>query len=110
MSTNPDYEYKESQRLFAAAKTDDERLKALEYMLQVAPSHKCSENLRASIKTRIAKLKAKIIDKKVRHKKVIKKEGIRKEEGTYTAPLMIRFSYGYAETISKTIQIKSRKV
>jgi len=37
-------------------------------------------------------------------------EGIRKEEGTYTAPLMIRFSYGYAETISKTIQIKSRKV
>lgn len=79
MSTNPDYAYKEAQRLFAAAKTDDERLKALEYMLSVAPSHKSSENLRANIKTRIAKIKAKMENQEKR-KRAMKKAGIRKED------------------------------
>jgi small GTP-binding protein len=79
MSTNPDYEYKESQKLFASAKTDEEKLKALEYMLSVAPSHKSSENLRANIKTRIARIKSKMEDKKA-HKKAIKKAGIKKDD------------------------------
>ena len=65
MVTNVDYEYTKALKQYAESKTLDEKLKALEYMLSTAPSHKGAENLRADIVSKIAKIKQKIEKSKV---------------------------------------------
>ncbi len=60
MPVNASYEFANAEKKFLEAKTDEEKLEALEGMLSAAPDHKGAENIRANIKTRIAKLKDKI--------------------------------------------------
>jgi len=79
MPVNADYKYNAAEAKYKEAKTDTEKLRTLEEMLSVAPSHKSSETLRAQIKTKISKLKTKL-EKERKQKKggqsiQIKKEG-----------------------------------
>ena len=79
MPINAGYEYAEAQKKLNEAKTPQEKIKALENLLSVSPSHKGAEKLRLEIKTKISKLKEK--QEKERAKKAggfslsIKKEG-----------------------------------
>ncbi len=79
MPVNAGYEYAEAQKKVNEAKTPQEKIKSLEHLLSVSPSHKGAEKLRQEIKTKISKLKAKV--EKERAKKgggfslSIKKEG-----------------------------------
>ncbi len=57
MPTNVNFEYENAEKKFHQAQTTSEKLKALQEMLSTAPSHKGGENLRNSIKQRIAKIK-----------------------------------------------------
>ena len=79
MPINADYEYANALKVYEQAQTDEERLKALQLMLSKAPSHKGSEVLRADIKSKIAKLKAKLAKNKKQGKKgfaiSVKKDG-----------------------------------
>ncbi|MBI2148868.1 50S ribosome-binding GTPase [Candidatus Woesearchaeota archaeon] len=79
MPINAGYEYGEAQKKVTDAKTPEEKIKALENLLSVSPSHKGAEKLRLEIKQKISKLKEKV--EKERSKKAggfslsIKKEG-----------------------------------
>ena len=79
MPINAGYEYGEAEKAVMAAKTPEEKIRALENLLSVSPSHKGAEKLRLGIKTKISKLKEKV--EKDRAKKAggfslsIKKEG-----------------------------------
>ena len=64
MPVNAGYEYAEAQKKVNEAKTPQEKIKALEYLLSVSPSHKGAEKLRQEIKTKISKLKRKQKKKK----------------------------------------------
>jgi len=79
MPTNVTPEYAAADLEFQKASTTVEKIKCLEKMLSLAPSHKGGETLRAEIKTKISKLKDKIIKEKEQKKKgyslTIKKEG-----------------------------------
>ncbi|KHO53443.1 MAG: hypothetical protein QT09_C0013G0020, partial [archaeon GW2011_AR18] len=59
MPINAGYEYGEAQKKLAEAKTPEEKIKALENLLSVSPSHKGAEKLRQELKTKISKLKSK---------------------------------------------------
>lgn len=79
MPINANYEYSEAQKKVDEAKTPQEKIRALENLLSVSPSHKGAEKLRQEIKQKISKLKEKT--EKERAKKAggsslsIKKEG-----------------------------------
>ena len=79
MPINAGYEYGQAEKKVLEAKTNQEKIKALENLLSVSPSHKGAEKLRVGIKTKISKLKEKV--EKERSKKSggfsisIKKEG-----------------------------------
>jgi len=60
MPINAGYEYGEAQKKLAEAKTNQEKIKALEGLLSVSPDHKGAEKLRQELKTKISKLKEKI--------------------------------------------------
>ncbi len=79
MPINADYEYGNALKVYEQAQTDEEKLKALQLMLSKSPGHKGAESLRADIKSKIAKLKAKLSKNKKRGKRgfslSIKKEG-----------------------------------
>ncbi len=79
MATNAGPEYYQAQGRFNEAKTNSEKIKALEEMLKGAPDHKSSQKLRAEIKTKIAKLREKIDKERTQKSKgysfTIKKEG-----------------------------------
>jgi ribosome-interacting GTPase 1 len=49
--------YKEAERRFRSAVTREEKIAALEEMLQVIPKHKGTEKLQADIRSRLSKLK-----------------------------------------------------
>ena len=59
MPTNVTVEYVMAQKKFLAAKTREEKIKALEEMISTAPSHKGGENLRKELKQRLSKLRQK---------------------------------------------------
>src|SRR3989344_2828939 len=80
MSTNVSFEFKQAEKAYLAAQTDEDKLAALEKLWSVVPSHKGSESLRANIRTRIKKLREKIDGKKKQKKQTARKEGIKKEE------------------------------
>ena len=79
MPINAGYEYGEAEKAVISARNPEEKIKALENLLSVSPSHKGAEKLRLGIKTKISKLKEKV--EKDRAKKAggfslaIKKEG-----------------------------------
>jgi len=57
MPANLTPEYFEAEKLYKQARTDEERLLALEQMLAVIPKHKGTEKLQSDIKKRIARLR-----------------------------------------------------
>ncbi len=79
MPINATVEYAKAERDYQQASTDIEKLKCLEVMLREAPSHKGGETLRAEIKTKISKIKEKLLKEKETKKKgyslSVKKEG-----------------------------------
>ncbi len=77
MPANVSIEYQKAEAEYLQAKTDEEKLQALEEMWKYRPQHKGAENLRANLRARIKKLKEKIEAKK--KKKAGKKEGIKKQ-------------------------------
>src|SRR3990167_8174989 len=60
MPINAGPEYFKAEAKYNAAKTIPEKIAGLEEMLRVGPNHKSTENLRAEIKTKIAKLRAQL--------------------------------------------------
>jgi len=77
MTTNPGYEYMEAEKKYLAAKTLDEKIRALEEVIRTAPKHKSSEKLLANLKTRMAKLKA--MQEREKSTKKGRSMGIKKE-------------------------------
>ncbi|MBR9683366.1 TGS domain-containing protein [Candidatus Woesearchaeota archaeon] len=79
MPTNVTAEYVNAERDYQKASTTIEKLKGLDVMLREVPKHKGTETLRMEIKTKISKLKEKLIKEKEQKKKghslAIKKEG-----------------------------------
>lgn len=57
MPANLTPQYLEAERKYKQARTDQEKLSALEEMLATIPKHKGTEKLQADIKTRISRLK-----------------------------------------------------
>jgi len=55
MPANLSPEYKEAEKHYRAAKTPEEKLRCLEYMLSVLPKHKGTEKIQADLKKKIAK-------------------------------------------------------
>jgi ribosome-interacting GTPase 1 len=64
MPANLTPEYLEAEERFKQAKGDEEKLACLEEMLRVIPKHKGTEKMRKDIKTRISKLKTKLVSPK----------------------------------------------
>lgn len=80
MPTNPSIYYQKAEARYLAAKTDKEKLLAIEEMLKTMPSHKGAETLRKNIKTRYKKLREKIESEKKKRSSTGKKLSIKKEE------------------------------
>jgi hypothetical protein len=78
MPINAHPEYLAAEKEYFLAQTAEEKLKALEKMISVAPSHKGAEKLRAELKTRYKKLKDKL--EKGKSKKGSSKQRIKKED------------------------------
>lgn len=74
MPTNVPIEYVVAEQNYKKASTVEEKIRALRMMLAYCPKHKGCENLRAEIKSKISKLKAKL-KKQVKKRSGIKKEG-----------------------------------
>ena len=64
MPTNVTVEYAKAEREYQQASTSVEKLKALEVMLREVPKHKGTETLRMEIKTKISKIKEKLLKEK----------------------------------------------
>jgi uncharacterized protein len=77
MPINAGYEYAEAEKKYFEAKTDEERVIALQGMLKAAPTHKGSEKFRGDIRLKIKKLREQIIKAKKAGKG---KKGIKKGE------------------------------
>jgi ribosome-interacting GTPase 1 len=60
MPANASPEFSHAEIKFDKAKTDDERLLALEEMIRSMPQHKSAESLRSNLRTRYKKLKEKM--------------------------------------------------
>lgn len=77
MPINASYEYFNAEKRYLDSQTLDDKIRALEEMIKVAPKHKGSENLLAELKTRLKKFreKAEKSKKSGGGKKGIKKEG-----------------------------------
>ncbi len=76
MPINASIEYILAEKKFQSAKTIDEKIACLEEMIKTAPAHKGGENLRALLKSKLAKLKKESI---VSKKKGTSRKGISKE-------------------------------
>jgi small GTP-binding protein len=80
MPTNVNYEYSAAEAKFLTAKTDEEKLSALEEMMRTMPKHKSAEAMRKNIRTRYRKLRDKLEAEKKKKKAAGKKLGIKKQE------------------------------
>lgn len=82
MPLNAPIEYFLAEKKYLEARTDAERLAALEEMLSTCPKHKGAENKLREIKSRIAKLKEKVERAKIRERQrksggeFVRKQGI----------------------------------
>ncbi len=79
MPINAHPEYIAAEREYDLAEDLEDKLKALEKMISLAPKHKGAENLRAQLKLRYKKLKEKISSEK-RSRKSSARTGIKKED------------------------------
>lgn len=79
-STNQSPAYLKAQGKFLNAKTDEDRIEALEEMIKECPKHKGAEGMLANLKTRYKKLKEKIETGKKAGKSSSSKQSIKKEE------------------------------
>ncbi|HLD10838.1 MAG TPA: GTPase [Candidatus Nanoarchaeia archaeon] len=80
MPINAGYEYFEAQKIYNEAKSNSEKIRALQGMLTAVPKHKGTEKLQQELKTKISKLKEKQEKDRARKKSsgrslFIKKEG-----------------------------------
>ncbi|MBC7218662.1 MAG: 50S ribosome-binding GTPase [Hadesarchaea archaeon] len=73
MPANVTPEYKKAEERYLQARTLEERIKATEEMIRVAPKHKGSEKLLRTLKHRLAKLRLELEEK--REKKVCRGSG-----------------------------------
>lgn len=80
MPINANYEYMNAEARFLSAKTDEEKLAALEEMMKTMPTHKSAENLRKNIRTRYKKLKEKLVIEQKKKKAASKRLGIKKAD------------------------------
>jgi small GTP-binding protein len=80
MPINANYEYMNAEAKFLEAKTDEEKLTALEEMMRTMPKHKSAEALRKNIRTRYKKLKQKLETEQKKKKSASKKSGIKKAD------------------------------
>jgi len=80
MSTNQSPEFLAAQKRFLSSKSDEEKLSALDEMIQTMPKHKSAEAMRANLKTRYKKLKEKIENIKQSSRKTARKHAIKKSE------------------------------
>ncbi len=60
MPANLTPQYKEAEERFRMASSDDEKLACLEEMMRLIPKHKGTEKMRADIKTRMSKIRARM--------------------------------------------------
>jgi len=79
MPANASPEFGHAEKKFYAAKTDEEKLSALEEMIRTMPQHKSAEAMRANLRTRYKKLQEKLEAKK-KQSKGSGKAGIKKQE------------------------------
>ncbi len=75
MPTNLPAEWFEVEKEFKEAKTREEKIRALEKLISVTPSHKGCENLRMQLKKKLAKLKRETPKKAKRKSMYIQKVG-----------------------------------
>ena len=68
MPINASPEYFRAQGEYLAAKTKEEKVKALERMIKLAPKHKGSENLLAELRSKLSKLKREAEEEKKKKK------------------------------------------
>ncbi len=80
MSTNQSPEFLAAQKRYLVSKTDEEKLSALDEMLQTMPKHKSAESMRANLRTRYKKLKEKIEGIKQTSRKTARQHSIKKSE------------------------------
>lgn len=105
MPINAGFEYENAEKEYLEAKTIPEKLKCLQKMLSVAPSHKGAEKLRNDIKQRISKYK-KLLD---REKKLAKRGGKGlsiKKEGAARVVLVGVTNSGKSTLLSKITNAK----
>ena len=80
MPINADYKFMNAEGRYLSAKTDEEKLDALEEMMRTMPTHKSAEALRKNIRTRYKKLKQKMEVEEKKKKAASKRLGIKKGE------------------------------
>ena len=105
MPINAGYEYENAEKEYLNAQTIQDKLKCLQKMLSVAPSHKGAEKLRNDIKQRISKYK-KLIE---REKQLSKKGGKGlsiKKEGAARVVLIGVTNSGKSSLLSKITNAK----
>ncbi len=78
MPLNAGYEFANAEKKLNAAQTDDEKVIALEEMLRYSPDHKSSQKYRGELKTKIKKLKDKVVTERKRKKSLGTKISIKK--------------------------------
>ncbi|QQG39754.1 MAG: TGS domain-containing protein [Candidatus Aenigmatarchaeota archaeon] len=75
MPANFGYAYGKAEALYKAAKTREEKIAALEEMITACPKHKGTENLLATLKSKLAKMREQKETKTARKSVTVKKEG-----------------------------------
>jgi ribosome-interacting GTPase 1 len=80
MPANASPEFSHAEKKFDTAKTDEDRILALEEMIRTMPQHKSAESLRSNLRTRYKKLKEKMETKGKGSKGGGGKPTIKKEE------------------------------
>ncbi len=104
MTTNPGYEFANAEKKFLVARTDEEKITALEEMIRFVPKHKSAETLRANLRTRYKKLKQELIKKSKKQKA---KKGIKKAE---MQAVLIGLTNSGKSSILKTITNAQPKI
>jgi len=100
MPINATPEYQKAEQAYTSARTVEDRLKALQNMLTLAPKHKGSEKLVAGIKTKISKLKG-LLEKEKKQKKGKGKKTSIKKEGAAQVTLVGTTNTGKSTLLNK---------
>jgi small GTP-binding protein len=104
MPVNAGYEYGQAQKKFQEARTDDERIAALEEMLSTVPAHKGTEVLRMELKGKLSKLRKK--QESARSKRAKRQSIFVKREGAARVVLIGLPNSGKSYILSKITNAK----